>query len=123
MAIVPYEIIDLTDGQFPTGVRVVRWVDLDANGTASAYSAPQYGGKAVQMLGTGNVTMKGSLIPTQSSITPIFGTLHKVDATDLVLTDTEPQQVLEDCYQIRPEAANTATTCDVYLMLTTTSRR
>jgi hypothetical protein len=95
---------------------------MDTGDTATAYEAPQYAGKVVQMDGTGSVTMQGSLVPAGAAVTPVFGTLHKVDTTDLIVADAEPQQVLEDCYQIRPDVT-TGTGVDVYLMVTTTSRR
>lgn len=126
MAVVPYSVIPLTNGQFPTGVRVVVWEGLDTNDTATGYAAPQYAGKSVQMdAGTStdtSVTIQGTLAPTESSLTPVWGTLHKVDLTDLALTDSEPAQVLEDCYQVRP-LVTTGSDVDVYLMVTTTSRR
>ena len=126
MAVVPYTVIPLTNGQFPTGVRVVVWEGLDTGDTATGYAAPQYAGKSVQMdAGTStatSVTVQGTLIPTESAITPLWGTLHKVDLTDLTLTDAEPAQILEDCYQVRPNVTS-GTDVDVYLMVTTTSRR
>lgn len=125
MAVVDFKVVELNaNQQYPTGVRVVVWEGLDTGDTATAYSAPQYAGKAVQIETSTatSVTMQGSLVPPNAVPTPVWGTLHKVDLTDLVLIDAEPQQVLEDCYQVRPNVT-TGSDVDVYLLVTTTSRR
>lgn len=124
MAVVAYKVVELdADAQYPTGVRVVVWEGVDTADTATAYEAPQYSGKVAQRVGTGSVTMQGTLVPAgAATATPTWGALHKVDLTDLVLADDEPQQILEDCYQVRPDVT-TGSNVDVYLMITTTSRR
>lgn len=122
MAVVDYQVVDLdANQQYPTGVRVVLWEGMNANDTATAYTAPQYSGKVVQASGSGAaVTMQGTLVPTAT--VPVWSTLHDPASADLVLSDAEIRQVLEDCYQIRP-TMSTGTDIDVYLMVTTSSRR
>ena len=112
------------------GVRVIKWTGLLNGDSGEPYLAPQYSGKVVQITGTAGVggvcIIEGSLEPG----TPIYGPLNdpqgvaiSFDATEIGANDFN--QILEDCYQIRPRvtAGDGATSLTVYLMINTTARR
>lgn len=124
MAIVAYTKVTLdANTQIPKGVQVVLWEGLETGDTATAYAAPQYSGKVIQMDadGTASVTVQGTLVPAGATIAAVWGDLHSVDLTTATTTDASPLQILEDCYQIRP-TVTTGTDVDVYLMVTTSAR-
>lgn len=121
MAVIPWAVESLPEGkQYPTGIRVIKWVLPSASDTGEPYYAPQFSGKAVQLTaGAGTVTMEGTLVP--EGVTAVWSTLHDPASADLVLATNEIRQVLEDCYGIRPSVATNGAT--VYLFVTTTARR
>jgi len=124
MAVVPYAKLDLNANvQIPKGVQIVVWEGLNTGDTATAYSAPQYSGKAVQMDvdSTASVTMQGTLVPEGAVATPVWGDLHQADLTTATLVDASVLQILEDCAQIRPNVT-TGSDVDVYLMVVTSAR-
>jgi hypothetical protein len=120
LATVQYTMDVVTNQQYPTGVKVVKWI-LAASDDGVPYYAPQYSGKAVQgVSGTGVVTWQGTLVPEGTS--PVWATLHDPASADCVTTSPEIRQILEDCYAVRPlvDATGAAT---VYLFVTSTARR
>ena len=131
MAVIAWTKVDPPSPNQPvTGVIIIQWI-LPASGDSGVpYLAPQYSGKVVQISGTAGagdiILMEGSLDPGAS---PGFGTLHDPQGNDISLvtadiTAKKLEQVLEDCYQIRPRmTAGTAVNVVIQLMITTSARR
>lgn len=124
MAEIMYTMDVVSNQQYPSGVKVIKWVLPDAGDTGAPYYCPQYSGKAVQMTagGASTVPIEGTLVPEGTA--PVYNALHDPAGGSLATftTATGIRQILEDCYAVRLGAAVT-TGVTVYLFITTTARR
>lgn len=103
------------------GVKLFKWSGLLNGDTGSGVRVPHFADKSLQAVGTfgagGTVTVQGS-----NDLGVTFGTLHRFDATDLTLTDTEPGAPIENTVEIRPSVAGDGATDLVVWLLVATTR-
>jgi len=124
MAEIPWTVELLPEGkQYPTGIRVIKWVIPTSADTGAPYYCPQFAGKSVQMTAGGAATaaVEGTLVP--EGIAPVYTALKTPLAVVLTALTTANgiQQILEDCYAVRVGAVSAGVT--VYLFVSTTARR
>lgn len=96
------------------GVASVSWDDITENDTGNAVSMPEWAFKTVQVSGdftsSGAITLEGS--PDNST----WATLHSLNGTALVITDSTPYTILENPAYIRPRAtAGSSVAMDVLI--------
>lgn len=103
------------------GVKLYKWVGLLNGDTGAGVRLPHYADKSLQAVGTfgagGTVTVQGS-----NDLGVTFGNLHRFDATDLTLTDSEPGAPVENTVEIRPSVAGDGATDLVVWLLAATPR-
>jgi len=104
------------------GIKVYKWEGLLNTDTGSGVRLPHYADKSLQAVGTfgagGTVTIQGS-----NDLGVTFGALHRFDATDLTLADSEPGAPVENTVEIRPNVtAGDGTTSLVVWLLAATPR-
>lgn len=101
-----------------SGFRLYKWEGLLNSDTGAPVTIPEFADKSFQAVGTfgagGTVTIQGS-----NDEGTTFGSLHRFDATDLTLTDSEPGAPVENTLQVRPNvtAGDGATDVDVWLLV------
>ena len=103
------------------GLKLYKWEGLLNGDTGTPVQLPNFSDKSLQAIGTfgagGTVTIQGS-----NDQGTTFGALHRFDATDLTLTDSEPGAPVENTLQIRPNvtAGDGTTSLAVWLLAHTT---
>lgn len=109
----------------PVGTRIITWAGLDADDTGSPYACvSHYPDKVVQITGTFDtttVTMQGTL---DTGASPTYFTLTDPQGNAISKTAAAGEQILENCYKIRPSVSGGASTdITVKLLLSTVARR
>ena len=83
------------------GLLLYKWAGLLNGDTGNGVRVPHYADKSLQAVGTfgagGTVTIQGS-----NDLGVTFGALHRFDATDLTLADSEPGAPVENTLEVRP---------------------
>lgn len=119
MAVVTPEVVTTpVDGQ---AFKLVRWVNLNAADTAAPFVVGAYSDKTVQFVATGGsgITIQGSL--DTDPATADWETLNDPQGNALSgVTTDKIENILEHCYQLRPNPAAGVSAATVWLLLAST---
>ena len=109
----------------PIGTRIITWAAMAQGDVGATYEASaHYPDKCVQFTGTfggATIVLQGSL----GTASPTYFTLTDPQGNAISKTDVAGEQVLENCYTVRPNitGGDGTTAITVKLLMTTIARR